>query len=326
VPDSPARARPDAAWRGTLSANELRNVQNYQNRSRQRQEIWQIMAHLPWADIERSSAMVRVDADRSVFNLSGVAIWSLLAALSGCGGGGDNPIAVPKPVASQVLPRPVVQGVFGGELVDEQAYNLLYVVMGDGTKIGYFGTDWSNEFKLVDTWVSHQGFSGWRSLDGTTSRIFNGAYRGEAALVSTTFDMSIPSLSGVITAGYFTTRMVTFSGGSIPMSSYEFNEPASVAPVTGDWDLSTFTAFNIAADGLLNGSYAGCNFTGSVKPSATENVFALNFHCNPRLEYDGGYTGFVIALPMIAGGTRLFVYAISHSEWEAIQVFGVGQR
>jgi len=271
--------------------------------------------------------MVRVDADRSAFNLSGVAIWSLLAALSGCGGGGDNPIAVPKPVASQVpLPRPVVQGVFGGELVDEQAYNLLYVVMGDGTKIGYFGTDWSNEFKLVDTWVSHQGFWGWRSLDGTTSRIFNGGYRGEAALVSTTFDMSVPSLSGVITAGYFTTRTATFSGGSIPMSSYKFNEPASVAPVTGDWDLSTFTAFNIAADGLLNGSYAGCNFTGSVKPSAKENVLALNFHCNPRLAYDGEYTGFVIALPMMAGGTRLFVYAISHSDWEPIQVFGVGQR
>src|SRR5215203_5684689 len=96
--------------------------------------------------------------------------WAIVAILSGCGGGGDNSAGLSNPVSTQTTapPRPsLVRGVFGGELKDEQAYDLLYVVLGTGEKIGFFGTGWSNEFRLVGYWSSNEAASSWTSQDRT---------------------------------------------------------------------------------------------------------------------------------------------------------------
>ncbi|HEV8210363.1 MAG TPA: hypothetical protein VGP77_09590 [Vicinamibacterales bacterium] len=254
------------------------------------------------------------------------------ARVLGCTGGPQLP---PPPALATSTP---IVGVFGGTLSDDQRYDLLYVVMRDGTKVGYFGTDWSNSFKFVDFWISGDSAGSWVSADGTRSGTFNGFYRGEPAFVAASFDMAIPSLSGVITAGQFTTKTVAFSGGAIPGSSYRFDTPAKVAAVEGTWELvdqvGNAVAINVASDGALKGSYRGCSFTGSAKPSdGGENALMLSFdfdqpvaNCQPDLENTQGYRGFAIALPMTSGGTRLLMFVGSNEGFDWIVFAAVGQR
>jgi hypothetical protein len=234
--------------------------------------------------------------------------------------------------------KKIVSGVFGGTLKDGDNYDLLYVVMRDGTKVGYFGTDGSNTFNFVGSWTSYNPVWGWTSQDGTISRSFNGSYRGEPAYVATKFDMAIPCLSGLITAGQFTTRTATFDGGSIPNSTYVYNAPASVTQVTGAWELTDSAAnrmtIDVAADGSLKGAYVGCSLTGSVKPSdGGENALKLSFdfdvpvkNCAPALENASGFNGFAIALPLSTGRTRLLFFAESFDAWNTFGFTAVGQR
>jgi len=249
---------------------------------------------------------------------------------------GCNGLRMPPPPALATS-TPIV-GIFGGTLSDDQPYDLLYVVMRDGTKVGYFGTDWSNSFKFVDYFLSTDSAGSWVSLDGTRGGLINGGYRGEPAFVSATFDMAIPSLSGVITAGQLTTKTVPFSGGAIPGSSYRFDTPATVAAVEGRWELvdqvGNAVAIDVASDGALKGSYRGCSFTGSAKPSdGGENALMLSFDfdqpvasCQPDLENSQGYMGFAIALPMTNGGTRLLMFVGSNAGFDWIVFAAVGQR
>jgi hypothetical protein len=235
----------------------------------------------------------------------------------------------------------LIVGVFAGTLSDEREYDLLYVVMRDGTKVGYFGTDWAKSFKFVDSWASDDSPWGWVSTDGLRSGSSNGFYRGEGAFVSASFDMAIPRLSGLITAGQYKTKTVAFGGGAIAGSSYRLDEPASIRAIEGRWELvdsaGNVLAFDIAADGGLTGSYRGCIVSGSTKASdGGENVIVLSFdfgQIEPNCLPNGGniwgftgFTGFAIALPMVSGAMRLAVYVRSDSGLESIAIAAVGQR
>jgi hypothetical protein len=157
-------------------------------------------------------------------------------------------------------------------------------------------------------------------------------------LVAATFDMAIPSLSGVITAGQFTTKTVAFGGGPISGSSYRFDMPATVATVEGRWDLvdqvGNAVAIDVASDGALKGSYRGCSFTGSAMPSdGGQNALTLSFdfdepvaNCQPDLENTINYMGVAIALPMTSGGTRLLIFVGSTVGFDWITFAAVGQR
>jgi hypothetical protein len=211
--------------------------------------------------------------------------------LVACGGGDDSASPVvgqpPARAAATRTLNPIV-GVFGGSLGDDQGYDLLYVVREDGTKVGYFGTDWTNSFKFAGYWVSHDAAWSWQSLDGTRSGTFNGAYRGEPAFVSATFDMVAPRLSGLITAGMLTTKTVAFGGGAIPGSSYKFDTPAFVATVAGRWELvddgGKSVAIDIASDGGVQGNYQGCSVMGSATPSTRGgNALISISNCIARL-------------------------------------------
>jgi len=133
--------------------------------------------------------------------------------------------------------KAIVSGVFGGTLKDDVIFDLLYIVMRDGTKVGYFGTDGSNGFNLAGSWLSTDSVSTMSNPDGTNRRSINGYFRDGGAYVAVKFDMAIPCLSGLITVGNFTTRTATFDGGSIPNSTYVYNAPASVTQVTGAWGI-----------------------------------------------------------------------------------------
>jgi len=272
---------------------------------------------------------------------------ALTACLGACGGGGDSGspattvVETPAPVVSPAAPSDLaaftsIVGVFGGTLSDDHGYDLLYVVLRDGTKLCYFGTDWSNSFQFVGSWVSTDSAYRWVSQDGTRSGTFNGSYRGEPAFVTATFDMAVPRLSGLITAGQLTTKTVAFGGGAIPGSTYRFAAAATVAAVEGKWDLvdqaGNAVAINIAPDGGLKGSYRGCSFTGSAKPS-DGGALMLSFdfdepvaNCQPELENTAAYMGFAIALPMTGGGTRLVIFAESFAGWDWMSFAAVGQR
>jgi hypothetical protein len=260
---------------------------------------------------------------------------ALATFLGACGGGGDS--ASPASPA-RAAPTNSIAGVFGGSLSDDQGYDLLYVVRRDGTQVGFFGSEWSNSFKLAGYWVSYNNPARFfQHQEPTRTDTSNGLYRGESAFVSTIFDMATPRLSGLIWAGMPTTRTVAFGGGPIAGSSYKFDTPASVGAVEGRWELvdesGNAVAIDIASDGGLKGSYQGCSVAGLVKPSAGgENALIVNFdfRCGPDpqpLPLLNGFSGFAIALPMSAGGTRLLIFAQAWGEWDGPSTFvAVGQR
>ena len=275
-------------------------------------------------------------------------VVALALMLGACGGGGSDgttsAAAAPAPTPTAPAPPstkagdPVVLGVFGGTLSDEQEYDLLYVVMHDGTKVGFFGTDWSGSFRLVGSWASYRSTWSWISLDGKQSGMFNGDYRGEPAYVAVSFDMAVPRLSGQVKAGQLTPRTVSFVGGVIPGSGYRFDAPSSLGQAAGPWQLADVAGnpmvLEIAADGGLKGSYRGCSLSGIVKPSeGGENALAIAFDfdqpvatCQPDLENSADYGGFAIALPMDSGGTRLLLHVGSSAGWNWMSVAAVGQR
>lgn len=277
-------------------------------------------------------------------SIQSVALGLAVFVLSACGGGGSGEPPSAAPITQSSMPRGTaptaarfVSGVFGGTLRDERDYEVLYVTMGDGVKVGFFGTDWSHAFRFVDYWVSTDSAWTWTSIDGTRSGRFNAGYRGLPAYVDVRFDVTVPSLSGSILAGQLTTTTASFEGGPIQGTSYEFSRPISIAAVVGSWSLVDSAgnpmAVDIAPNGKLNGSYLGCGFKGSVAVSGSENALVVSFDfdasvasCAPALENSTGYRGFAIALPMTSGATRLAFWAGSNDGWNWITFATVGQR
>jgi hypothetical protein len=256
----------------------------------------------------------------------------LAVVFAACGGSDDtNSMGAPNQAAPTAK---AVAGVFGGTLSDEKEYDLIYVVRGDGTKVGFFGSDWSTSFRLAGAWTSGNHAWSWTSQDGSQRLSFNGHYRGDVALVSTTFDMSVPVLSGSIAAGQPTTRTAAFAGGAIPGSDYKLDAAASLAAVQGRWELADATGsrmtLDIAPDGSLIGSYGGSAFAGSARPSATgENALLLYLDFEPPDPPNCrcSFNGFAIAIPMVAGTTRMLLQVSASTAWDGDIIYSVsGER
>jgi hypothetical protein len=268
--------------------------------------------------------------------LSGLALAALLPACGGGGGadgGADNtPEASAAELPELKPPAPGSLGVFGGAILRGSDADLLLVVREDGTKLGIYGTNTPTSFSIA-------GFlaigGDWRS--GSDPTVYNGKDWGRNGLnvyLDASYDIAMPSLSGTIRS---TTETLSFTGGPIPGSTYNFNMPATVAGVAGSWNLTDdegrAATLNIAADGNLAGQYLGCSVTGVVKPSDSgKNLLNLGLSfdkasCpeNPYL-LDLPHHGFVLAYPLTAGGTQLIVWAETNNGIDFSKVLAAGRR
>jgi hypothetical protein len=226
--------------------------------------------------------------------------------------------------------------VLGATLTDTARHTLLYVVRRDGTKIGIYGTNTSTAFNIAG--YIYVAGDWWSSTDPT---IYNGKDWGRNGLsvyVSASYDSTIPIVSGTIRS---TSDTLSFSGGPIPGSSYDFNRPATLATIAGRWNMTAWheisgkgnvESLDIAADGRVVGQYRGCNISGGATPSDSgKNLYSLRLSfdfttCRLWDVLDFPYEGFALAYELANGGTQLLIWAETNNGIDFSYVLASGRR
>jgi len=158
-----------------------------------------------------------------------------IALLAACGG--DAP--VPPPAPEPQSPPPTVystglSSIYGGTLTGGNAYDIIVVV--DSAKVlwGIYGSDASTEFRPLGL------LRGWQPTTSTSTRYVStdgdmtapGSWR--PTKVDLSFDASIPSMSGSVTAD-----LASFSigGGRMPGQGYDPNAQPTLDEIVGNWTL-----------------------------------------------------------------------------------------
>ena len=258
-----------------------------------------------------------VSTKNKVFAISLLA----LAALAGCGGGGDSST----PVTAAPAPIPAAEGVFGGTLTGStsRAFNLLVLENGDFWTL--YGTQTANVFGIAG-FVQGTGTSNNGNFTSSNAKDF-GFSPAVSNTVNATYDPTTKTISGKAVAG---TSTVTFTGGPVAGSLYDYNSPSSLTTIAGAWSTTSLTgdgvAINIASSGSFTAlSSLGCAFSGTVTPRASgKNVFnvALTFGAAPCALAGQSASGIALAYPVSGGKTQLLVAATDTTRNYGAAVFG----
>lgn len=247
----------------------------------------------------------------------GLVLLSLISSLVACGGGGDD-----SPAPASTSP----EGVFGGKLTGSTSTDFQMIVLENGELWSLYGINSGSMFGL-------NGFAqGTVSTNGST---FNSAnmrdYGFAPALAGTangTFNQSAGTISGSVSANG---QSVSFSGGPIAGSLYNYNTPATLANVSGTWTLNTLSSETIFLTVQSNGSLSattslGCSFIGSVTPRPSgKNVFdaTVTFGPAPCALPNQTGTGIALAYPTSSSQTQLLVALQDLSRTYGAAAFGV---
>jgi hypothetical protein len=222
--------------------------------------------------------------------------WVLSSVLVGCGGGGT-------PAAS------TAEGVYAGTISNGKTHNTL-VLENDQVYVMYGTT--VNGAIMVEGFLQGNG----KSNNGTFTASDMRDYSPTAG-TSSNFSLSATYVKntrfdGTTTVG---TKTISFAGGPLQNSLYNYNTTANVANIVGAWSITDLAGepvtLNIASSGSFTGSISGCTFSGTLKPRASgKNVFDVvaTFGLAPCLL--PGQTVSAIALEYpIAGGRRQLIIA-----------------
>lgn len=245
-------------------------------------------------------------------------LTALAAFLAACGGGGDEG-TTPN---TSALP----EGVYGGSITGSPSPSFELLVLENGDLWSLYGTRSLSSFSVAG-FVQGSTTSGGSSFSSVNARDY-GFAPVAAGTASGTFNAAARTISGSVTAGGQT---VSFSGGPIPGSLYNYDAPASVAAVAGNWTLGTTltgdTVFlNIQSNGSFSAtSVSGCTFTGSVAPRASgKNVLnvSLTFGPSPCALPSQTATGIALSYPLSTGSTQLGVAVQNSARTLGIAAFG----
>jgi len=227
----------------------------------------------------------------------------LAAFLAACGGGGDG--------GTVSSPSALPEGVYGGTLTGSTstAFQLLALENGDLWTI--YGTQSPSVFSVAG-FIQGSSSSGGTSFSSTNARDY-GFAPAVGGTITGTFNATARTIAGSATAGGQT---VSFSGGPIAGSLYNYDTPASVAVVSGNWTLGTTlngdTVFlTVQPSGSFSAtSNSGCSFTGNITPRASgKNVLNVSASFGPLPCALPGQTatGIALSYPLLNGSTQLLV-------------------
>lgn len=239
------------------------------------------------------------------------------ATLTACGGGGDDPA----PVSTD---RP--EGVFGGKLTGSTSSDFQMLVLENGELWSLYGVETPTTFGVAGFVQGTIGATG-TSFSSSNARDYGfvPALVGSAA---GTFNKAAGTISGTVSAG---PQSVSFTGGPIAGSLYNYNSPASIAAVSGSWTLDSLAGDTIFLTVQGNGNLSatttsGCNFTGAVTPRASgKNVFdaAVTFGPSPCALPNQSASGIAVAYPISGGQTQLLVALQDSTRMVGTAAFGV---
>lgn len=244
----------------------------------------------------------------SNFKLALAAVFSI--AIAGCGGGGggaDAPVA-PAPPAPPAAAA-TIEGVYSGTITGSLNNDFEMIVLENNQFWALYGTQTPTQF-VVNGFIQGDGVTNQGAFISTNARDF-GFSPAVAGVVNATFNTTARTISGTVAAPAGT---VTFSGGPIAGSLYNYNTPALLSSVVGSWNLTTLLTgervmLNVAPNGAFNAtSTFGCSFSGALVPRPSgKNVFnmALTFGPAPCLLSGQPASGIALVVPLPTGGTQL---------------------
>lgn len=249
-------------------------------------------------------------------------VGSLLtcAILAGCGGGGSS--SPPPPPT----PGPSAEGVYGGTLTGSRSTAFQLLVLENGDFWSLYGTQTGSVFSIAG-FVQGTGTSTNGSFTSSNGKDF-GVFPAVAGTLSATYDATAKTISGNVTGTG--TNTVTFSGGPIAGSLYNYNAAASLTTVAGSWSTTSLTgegvALTVAASGAFTAlSSLGCSFTGTFTPRASgKNVFDVSivFGAAPCGLPGQSASGIALAYPLTNGKTQLLAAATDSTRSRGAVVFG----
>ena len=237
-------------------------------------------------------------------------------ALSGCGGGDDSG----SPSAG-----PSAEGVYGGTLTDSTSNAFQLLVLENGDFWAVYATQASTLMEVAG-FVQGSGTFSNGSFTSSNAKDF-GFSPAVAATASARYDATAKTISGTLSSS---ARTVTFDGGPIAGSSYDYNAAASLTTLAGSWSTTSLTgetvALTISPAGAFTGtSSLGCSFGGTVAPRASgKNVFnvSLTFGAAPCALPGQIATGIAVANTLSSGRTQLLVAVVDSTRTYGTAAFG----
>jgi len=123
---------------------------------------------------------------------------------------------------------------------------------------------------------------------------------------------------------------VTFNGGPIPTSTYDYTAPGSLSTVTGIWPINLTSgetaSINISTTGALGGaSSKGCAFSGTITPRASgKNVYdvSLKFGAAPCALANQTATGVAVTYLLTNGKRQLIALTVDSTRTYGVGAFG----
>jgi hypothetical protein len=188
------------------------------------------------------------------------------SSYGGGGGGGGNTTGQ-------------AQGVYSGTSSNGYAFDT--IVLPNDKVYAIYGTVSGNVF-LIYGMITGQGTSGSGTYTATVSDFFHTGTINSGSITAT--DVPGSSLNGTLAENG---TNITFTGASLPASTFNFNTQASLSAISGTWNGSlmdgTATTVTIS-NGSVSGSSSGCSFSGTVSAdSSNKNFFdvSLTFGGSP---------------------------------------------
>ena len=244
-----------------------------------------------------------------------VALSSAVCLLAACGGGGDAGSSVfgPKP-----------EGAYSGTLTGSTSSAFQLIVLENDEYWALYGSNSGSTFRVAG-FVQGMGTANNGSFSSSNAKDF-GVVPPASGTVSATY-VAGTSIQGTVTSGGST---VTLAGTAIAASTFNYNAAASLASISGNWNLTALdgsaASLAIAGDGSFTGTSVGCSFTGTLAPRASgKNVFnfAVTFGAAPCALPGQTATGIAIS-HLLAGTTtrQLIAAGVNSSRTVGTALFG----
>jgi hypothetical protein len=199
-----------------------------------------------------------------------------LITLVACGGGGSSSTTTTTPVNLSTA-----QGVYlGTSVAGSTTSTFEAIILPDDRFYAIYGRDagTGNGSFLVDGFITGQG----KSTNGTTFTVatLTDYYLGVShpGSLTGTF-VTATSVKGTITEPGLTSN---FTGTPMPVSSFNYNTPASISALSGVWTGGVIdgsmpiSSVTVTSNGNFVGGWTGCSYSGTATPDAAKNFFNVS--------------------------------------------------
>jgi len=237
-----------------------------------------------------------------------ISIFSVVSLLSiGCGGSGGS-YGGGSGGGGNTTGQ--AQGAYSG--TSSNGYTFETIVLPNDKVYAIYGTVSGNVF-LIYGMITGQGASGSSTYTATVTDFFHTGTINSGSVTATYVQGS--SLNGTLTENG---TNITFTGASLPASTFNFNTQASLSAISGTWTGSlmdgTATTVTIISNGTVSGSSSGCSFSGTVAPdSSNKNFFdvSLTFGGSPCSLPNQTATGIGVDYLLSDGVTHQLLAAVT---------------